>query len=839
MIGSGENLLPSLMLLFSAVSSFGLGIFVLIRNPWRRTHRMFAVLALNLLLWTVGVFAIMHSHSQDTARFWIQATFVVACFLPAAFYQFIAFFPYQRFSGSRLALALIYIWAAVLALMVHTPLYIRGIQVFPEQAPLVHYGPVFHAYMALICVNMVFCVVNLFRKLRASSGIQRRQVEHVLVSFWVATGLASFTNVLAPVLEVGSLEVYGPCFVVLMMMGLAYSMVRYHLMDIWVIISRTTLYAVIMAFVIATFMGTVSVVHWVFSSGGQASDILTTALAALVIVLVLQPLKERVQLFLDRLVLHRRYDAQALIDRASRSATQFVQLDQLLERVAEDICYTVGVKSLRIVLRSEKEPATLLIEFSSKAEEKGLRLSDHDYLIDYVTKHPEPLVLEELVHGWPSTERIQLAKHLADLDAFLLVPMRTTSGVIGLLALGEKSTRDIYINEDEKVFMTIAGPLATAIENSRLYNKLAQVNLHLERIMSSMRGGVIAVDAVGTITTVNQEAREMLGDLRPGKSLPELEPRVAEILRRTLRDRRGISDVELVITGPNEDTIPVAVSSSCFVTADQESLGAMVLIYNMTQIKRLESNVQRADRLSSIGIMAAGMAHEIKNPLQSIKTFTQLLPARFEDADFRRTFIEVVPPEVQRIDKIVTRLLDFARPKPVRFAQVKLRTIITDVLALVENQVRKAGVHVVTDFPEEIHTITADDQQLHQVFLNLVLNAVSAMDGAPVRELTIRLFYDRAHFTRHGQQALFDVPCVKVVVADTGCGIPKENMDQLFTPFYTTKDDGCGLGLSVVHGMVREHGGEVDVESVVNVGTAFTVTFPLVTKLEMAERVGV
>jgi len=249
--------------------------------------------------------------------------------------------------------------------------------------------------------------------------------------------------------------------------------------------------------------------------------------------------------------------------------------------------------------------------------------------------------------------------------------------------------------------------------------------------------------------------------------------------------------------------------------------------------------VQRADRLTSIGTMAAGMAHEIKNPLQSIKTFTQLLPNRFEDADFRRTFSEVVPPEVQRIDTIVTRLLDFARIKPVHFAPQNMRKILEEVLALVENQLRKADIEVMTEFPDTIQEVNADNQRLHQVFLNLVLNALDAMKDRPVRRLTIRLYYDRTHFTHEGQPTFFDVPCMRVAVMDTGCGISKTHLEQLFTPFFTTKADGSGLGLSVVHGIVTEHGGEIDVTSTVDVGTTFTLTFPLMQETKVFERAGV
>ena len=330
----------------------------------------------------------------------------------------------------------------------------------------------------------------------------------------------------------------------------------------------------------------------------------------------------------------------------------------------------------------------------------------------------------------------------------------------------------------------------------------------------------------------------MLGSPGTGSTLEALEPRVAQLLRRTLREHRNIRDYETMIRSTDGENIPVALASAYFASADNHGGGAIVLIYNLTQIKRLESNVQRADRLTSIGTMAAGMAHEIKNPLQSIKTFSQLLPDRFEDPDFRKTFVEVVPPEVERIDTIVTRLLDFARPKPVCFAPQNLQLIVQEVLALLENQIRKVGVEVVLDFPGEVREITADDQQLHQVFLNLFLNAIDSMKNTAQRVLTIRVYYDRTHVSQHMQPPILDVPCVKVVVSDTGCGVQPEYLSQIFTPFFTTKDYGTGLGLSVVHGIVTEHGGEIDVTSTAGLGTVFSVTFPLVDKETLAERIG-
>ncbi|MDX9976021.1 MAG: ATP-binding protein, partial [FCB group bacterium] len=268
-------------------------------------------------------------------------------------------------------------------------------------------------------------------------------------------------------------------------------------------------------------------------------------------------------------------------------------------------------------------------------------------------------------------------------------------------------------------------------------------------------------------------------------------------------------------------------SSSCLETANNETVGAMVMLNDLTAIKRLEQKVQRADRLSSLGILAAGMAHEIKNPLVSIKTFTQLLLERYNDPDFRNTFSEVVPHEVERIDSIVLRLLDFARPKAPRFAPHNLRRIIDDVLALVDNEVRKSGITLEKRFSEDYLEVYGDEQQLHQVFLNLVLNALRAMRENEEGTLTIAAEYHRHHLRRRGVLPFQEAECVQVSVSDTGCGIAKENLDRIFTPFFTTKPDGSGLGLAVVHGIVSEHGGEIDVRSIQGQGTTFTVLLPL------------
>lgn len=829
-------LVESILLIVSAASSLALGLVVLIRNPGKITHRLFAVLTLVLVLWALGVLFIIHSADEATADFWLRFTFMVAGFVPVTFYHFSAYFPYQKFDGFRVVLSLLYFAALFQCIGSLTPWYLKAVALPAGLPPSPQYGPVFYLYPLWVLLSMVFTFSNLFIKTFKTSGVERRQVQHVLMGIVLCTTLAAATNILAPLMGVTSTEAYGPVFPVIMMGIMAYAMVRYHLMDIWVLISHTTIYASVTAVVTGAFLGTVFLSRLVLrGSGGIVGEIISATVAALVVVVILHPLKERLQLLVDRRILKARYDVPAVCATITRHASQFMRLDQLLTTIARDIRDSLGSQSVSVWLVDDRDPSVLVLEYSTNPSAARVRSDEFSFLLDYVRLRPAPIAMRQVLHERPTDDRIHIVDQLARLDAALCVPMCVGARVLGLVVLGEKNTGDIYSVDDLAVFRTIAGPLATAIENSKLYVKIEEVNLHLARILSSMRGGVIAVDEAGGITTWNASATEMFGNLKAGAHYSILCPPLDRVFEKCLTESRGVGDFEAAITGPKGDAISVAISASCLETPDGGQCGAVAVIHDLTQIKRLEQNVKRADRLSSIGMLAAGMAHEIKNPLVSVKTFTQLLPTKFNDEDFRSTFAEVVPHEVDRIDTIVSRLLDFARPKPVMFAHQDIIQVIEETLALVANQARKLNINVERDYTDESVAVYGDEQQLHQVFLNLFLNAMDAMKKNGSGTLTVAVKYDHHRFhSGNEDDSLSESDCVRVTVSDTGCGILPDHIEYLFTPFFTTKVEGCGLGLSVVHGIIMEHRGEIDVQSTIDAGASFTIRLPFAKDLVAA-----
>ena len=239
------------------------------------------------------------------------------------------------------------------------------------------------------------------------------------------------------------------------------------------------------------------------------------------------------------------------------------------------------------------------------------------------------------------------------------------------------------------------------------------------------------------------------------------------------------------------------------------------LFFNGTQAALVEENERlrqeliRTEKLKAVSTLAAGMAHEIKNPLASIKTFAEYLPQKYEDPAYREKFARIMSQEVDKMNTLVQRLLEFARPTQPRLQSVRLSGVVKETLDFLQGTLLQKQIQVETRFAET-DEVLADPAQLKQVFLNLLLNSVDAIE--PPGHIAISTGQENGH--------------LDVVVTDTGRGIPKKDLPHVFDPFFTTKPSGTGLGLSVVHSIVREHGGRVQVESEVGYGTTVTITLP-------------
>jgi len=244
------------------------------------------------------------------------------------------------------------------------------------------------------------------------------------------------------------------------------------------------------------------------------------------------------------------------------------------------------------------------------------------------------------------------------------------------------------------------------------------------------------------------------------------------------------------------------------------------LMQRETELKESQNTLRRADRLSALGLLTAGFAHEIRNPLVAIRTFTQLLPERYNDAEFRDGFQKLALKEVDRICGLINDLLSFARPSRPKVIQENMNDVVDGIIRILESEAKEKNIEITRDFTAGLPMVWIDREQMKQVFMNLILNAIQAMKNQS-GALSIST---RPHSKDPlGQAGQF----VQVEIQDTGMGIPEENLDHIFDPFFTNKDEGSGLGLSISHQIVHEHGGYITVESKAGVGTSFFVNIPV------------
>ena len=398
------------------------------------------------------------------------------------------------------------------------------------------------------------------------------------------------------------------------------------------------------------------------------------------------------------------------------------------------------------------------------------------------------------------------------------------------MLLGPRSSGRIYGSTEQSALQVLCGQLAIALENAQLFTEVQNAKIYNETLLHNLTTGVIAAGANEEITVFNDEAAQLTGvaaDKVIERSIDRLPAALCELLRETLRSNERIENRELTLFS-DEGSVTLRASSSIFHSQDGDMLGALMVLTDITALKKLELQIRRSDRLASLGTLSAGMAHEIKNPLVSIKTFAQLLPERYQDSDFRDTFSNLIGHEIDRIDSLVNQLLTFARPAKPHLKPVHVHEIIETSLQLLGHRLYQKDIKLTRSAEAKVDTIRADADQLEQVFLNFFLNAMEAMKRGGELSVSTEIRTDDQWVAAMGQRNGDTPEILRITIRDNGDGIRSEDLVHVFDPFFTTKDYGTGLGLSVVHAIVQEHGGQIEVESELGKGTAFHILLPLV-----------
>ncbi len=341
-----------------------------------------------------------------------------------------------------------------------------------------------------------------------------------------------------------------------------------------------------------------------------------------------------------------------------------------------------------------------------------------------------------------------------------------------------------------------------------------------ENIMASINSGVIVVDVDGVVTTFNRGATDIFHVISAavmGKPLDEFLrfKTISELLQRTMETGKSVHRNEMTITTFSDQQITIGISTSLLHSQTARTNGAIAIFSDLTRTKSLEERVKHSEKLAILGEMAAVMAHEIRNPLNSIAGFSQLLQSRVEESDRNRKYVDIIVNEAFRVDTLISDILDFAHQKKTIWSEVRLESLIDKVIDAKRAKAVEKNIELHKNIAGSLPAIQGDAVRLERVVLNLTNNAIEAIEDGGRIEI--------AATQKIGSQG----PGVELTVSDNGCGIPPENIGAIFKPFFTTKQAGTGLGMAIIQKIIEEHQGQVGVESQSGQGTKFTLFLPL------------
>jgi two-component system, NtrC family, sensor kinase len=823
--------------------------------------------ALYFFMAAVGVFTLVVGAAVRMRRPRDPAT-LHFFWLAVAFFGVFTF----SFSGRLDRLDWVFYWSDVVSILLLPPLFLHFSLVFPDQPsrpmsawktrvllPLV-YAPALvlgvvravmlrrsgdaalftqvigavdrleYLYLSVCLIAGLTLLVKALREARAVTA--RRQLRWI--AWGTALGGAPFALGYALPYALG-VEPSLPMRLSVIPLGaipLAYAcaIVRYRLMDVEVIVKRALVYAAALSAIVAIYAVLLQLVGKVFLKGDEHTWVIAL-LATLVAVLLAPPVKENVQNFFDRAFYRDRYDYRRALVGFARDLNSDLDLNRLAGRLVSRVTETLLVERMALMVTEEGKGRFASIRAAGFGNEAPPPLR-HRSTIGRRVASGETIVLDDpMAVGRLAAEEIEFWR---DAGLYYFIPCASNEGTIALLALGRRESGEPLSSEDMALLAAVAGQIATALENARLYHQLHLKAAELDRmrefnenILESLDDGLLVVDLDDRIVRWNSALEQILGraaDAAIGRQLDEVfDASFLDAMRAARRDSpygATLSRVPLAIAG--QDAPRARLVNAAVVplrSADSEAsgtLGTIIIVEDITSRAQLEEQLQISEKMASIGVLAAGVAHEVNTPLTGISSFTQMLLDGADPEDPRTQVLEKIERQTFRAAKIVNSLLNLSRHASSGSGErgtVDINAIIGDVLSLLEHQLEIGSIKVRRDLTSEPALVIGAEHKLQQVFLNLFLNARDAMPKGGWLSVS----------TRHedGQ--------VIAEVADTGSGIPPEHLARIYDPFFTTKTmgQGTGLGLSITYGIVREHEGSLMCESTVGQGTRFTVGVPM------------
>ena len=791
-----------------------IGLFIFIRrwNAPRAVH-FYVFCLVSFILYSFHYSGKLNSF--DYAVYW--ASIAARMLAPALLLHFALVFPERR-PRSLAKLVLVYAAPAMLGLFhLSTAFHWMGFvpwlgsRILLDKIELTYLGTYF------LIAGVVF--YKSFRT--APSGVLRQQLKWLTGGTLAGTLPFTLLYIVPFVLDAvpPAWSKFFALTLALIPLSFAYAIIRYRLMDVDIIFKRGLAYTAATAGVAAVYFSLVALIAQIFhaQTSGPVGGIIAIVIAAF----LFQPFREWIQKRLDRFFYRDRLDYRRTLIEFGRTLTNEVRLEPMLGSVIDRLSQALLVDRLGIFIEDPLEPARMRL-----ARSMGVRLSaplDLSFL--------EPARLE-FAHGALFFESPRAARDvdesvrqtLGQLDLNYFVPCRIRERTVAVLGLGKTVDGDFLSSDDVELVETIAGYVAVALDNAQLYNSLEQKATEIarlkdfsENIVESLNVGVLALDLAGIVESWNTRMEQLFGVTRAqalGRPFDSILPPVlaGEIAAR--KDDEQISGIYKQRLEHQGKHLILNVSITPLVSKSGERIGRLLLVDDVTQRERMEEQMTQTEKLTAMGLLAAGVAHEVNTPLAVISSYIQMLAKQMPEGDPRQALIAKIVKQTFRASEIVNNLLNFSRTGAAELADVDVNRVVEETLSLIAHPLKTSRIQVVKQLGAMLPPVRGSANKLQQVFLNLFLNARDAMPGGGMLEVRTA-----AH---NGS--------VEVEIADTGAGISRDHINRIFDPFFTTKarGRGTGLGLSVSYGIIKEHAGKIDVRSAPGKGTSFHVEFPAV-----------
>jgi two-component system, NtrC family, sensor kinase len=796
-----------------------IGIFIFIRrwNAPRAIH-FFVFCLVSFVLYSFH-----YSGKLDAFDYEVYWAGIVAKLLaPALLLHFALVFP-ERTEGTTRALSklsLVYAPPAVLLLAhISTALNILGF--VPWLGSRVLLDKIELSYLAVYFLIAAAVFYKSFRE--APSGVLRQQLKWLTGGTLAGSVPFAFLYILPFVLDAPprAWVRFSALSLVLIPLCFGYAIIRYRLMDVDIIFKRGLAYTAATAAVASIYFALVALIAEIFHA--QTTGPVGGMIAIVIAAFLFQPFREWIQGRLDRFFYRDRLDYRRTLIEFGRTLTNEVRFDPMLGSVMDRVSQTLLVDRLAIFMEDPIHPGEMRL-----ARSMGVRLSEP---MDFTFLEP---ARPEFARGALFFESPRAARDVSDsvrrtleqLDLNYFIPCRIREHTVAVLGLGKTVDGDFLSSDDVELVQTIAGYVAVALDNAQLYNSLEQKALEIarlkdfsENIVESLNVGVLAIDLGGIVESWNSRMEQLFGVVRQdavGRQLHSLLPGelASEIAVR--KDEEQVTGIYKQRLHHQGKYLTLNVSITPLVSKSGERIGRLLLFDDVTQRERMEEQMSQTEKLTSLGLLAAGVAHEVNTPLAVISNYIQMLAKQMPDGDPRQALIEKIVKQTFRASEIVNNLLNFSRTGSAELSDIDVNRVVEETLSLVEHPLKTSQVRIVKQLGEMLPAVRGSANKLQQVFLNLFLNARDAMpDGGMLQVRTA------AH---NGS--------VEIEIVDSGAGIAREHIHRIFDPFFTTKATGrgTGLGLSVSYGIIKEHSGKIDVRSTPGKGTSFHVEFPAVRK---------